>query len=134
MLQLKPLIRTVLLSLAALALGTSSLAQSQNSATSPAVASKLSIRGEAPDTFVPEIRMARKGDMLSVQSDLRNGGKRDQGLFYRYRWLDQSGNQYGSGDAWKQLNLPSMSQQTLKGTAPHPSVSDFRLELSFESP
>mgnify|MGYP006184011825 FL=1 len=131
---MKPLIRIACISLAALALSTSSMAQSQTPSTSPAVAAKLTVRGEAPDTFVPEIRIARKGDMLSVQSDLRNGGKKDQGLFYRYRWLDQSGNQYGSGDSWKQLNLLSMSQQTIKGTAPHPSVSDFRLELSFESP
>lgn len=134
MFQARPLIRTACVSLAAMALSTSVLSQSPTPATSPAVASKLTVRGEAPDTFVPEIRIARKGDMLSVQSDLRNGGKKDQGLFYRYRWLDPSGNQYGNGDAWKQLNLLSMSQQTIKGTAPHPSVSDFRLELSFESP
>ncbi len=101
---------------------------------SPAVAAKLAWRGEAPDMAVPEIRVARKGGFLSVQSDLRNGGEKDQALYYRYRWLDQHGNQVGDGDAWKQLNLFAKAQQTLKGTAPHLSVADFRLELSFETP
>ena len=101
---------------------------------SPAVAAKLAWRGEAPDMAVPEIRVARRGGFLSVQSDLRNRGEKDQTLYYRYRWLDQAGNQVGEGDAWKQLNLFAKAQQTLKGTAPHLSVADFRLELSFEAP
>jgi uncharacterized protein YcfL len=109
------------------------MAQAVPSATSQAVAAKLSLRGEAPDVSVPEIRIARRGGFLSVQADLRNAGKEDQAVFYRFRWLDQAGNQHGSGDAWKQLNLLSDTQQTIKGTGPHASVSDFRLELSFES-
>lgn len=108
------------------------MAQTVAGATSPAVAAKLSLRGEAPHVSVPEVRIARRGGFLSVQSDLRNAGPEDQTVFYRYRWLDQSGNQHGNGDAWKQLNLLSETQQTVKGTAPHASVSDFRLELSFE--
>ena len=110
------------------------LADAVPASVSPAVATKLAWRGEAPDMAVPEIRVARKGGFLSVQSDLRNGGEKDQALYYRYRWLDQHGNQVGDGDAWKQLNLFAKAQQTLKGTAPHLSVADFRLELSFETP
>lgn len=101
---------------------------------SPAVAAKLAWRGEAPDVALPEIRVARRGGFLSVQSDLRNAGEQDQALYYRYRWYDQAGNQLGDGDAWKQLKLLAKAQQTLKGTAPHASVADFRLELSFEAP
>jgi len=110
------------------------LADAVPAGVSPAVAAKLAWRGDAPDMGVPEIRVARRGGFLSVQSDLRNGGEKDQTLYYRYRWLDQSGNQVGDGDAWKQLNLFAKARQTLKGTAPHPSVADFRLELSFEAP
>jgi len=109
-------------------------AQAQGSATSPAVAAKLAWRGEAPQASVPEIRIARRGGFLSVQADLRNSADKDQTLYYRYRWLDQAGNQVGGGDAWKQLTLLSKSQETVKGTAPQASVTDFRLELSFETP
>jgi len=101
---------------------------------SPAVAAKLAWRGEAPDFALPEIRVARRGGFLSVQADLRNGGENDQTVYYRYRWTDQSGNQVGEGTAWKQLHLLAKAQQTLKGTAPHASVADFRLELNFENP
>ena len=67
------------------------LADAVPASVSPAVAAKLAWRGEAPDMAVPEIRVARKGGFLSVQSDLRNGGEKDQALYYRYRWLDQHG-------------------------------------------
>lgn len=100
---------------------------------SPAVAAKLAWRGEAPEFALPEIRVARRGGFLSVQSDLRNGGETDRTLYYRYRWVDQAGNQLGEGGAWKQLNVLAKAQQTLKGTAPHASAADFRLELNFEN-
>ena len=109
------------------------LAQAVQPSISAGVAAKLSMRGDAPGFSVPEMRITRRGDYLSVQADVRNAGGDDLTLYYRFRWLDQVGNQHGNGDAWKQLKLLSETQQTLKGTGPHPSVSDFRLELSFES-
>lgn len=110
----------------------SALAQSPTGGTPAAVQAKLMSRGTAPDVVVPEIRIARRGGFLSVQSSLENRGDKDQGLFYRYRWLDASGGMVGDGDAWKQLRLISKSQEVIKGTAPSLSAVDFRLELSFE--
>lgn len=121
------------LALATALFSASAHAEGVPAAVAPAVAAKLAWRGDAPDVGVPEMRIARRGGFLSVQSDLRNGGDKDHTLYYRYRWLDQAGNQVGNGDAWKQLGLLSKTQHTLKGTAPHASVTDFRLELSFES-
>lgn len=128
-----PLCTGASIALATLLLSVPARAEGPSASTSPAVAAKLAWRGEAPDVAVPEMRVARRGGFLSIQSDLRNGGDKDHTLYYRYSWLDQSGNQVGNGDGWKQIRLLSKSQQMVKGTAPHVSVTDFRLELSFES-
>lgn len=110
----------------------SALAQLPGAVTPAAVAAKLMVRGDAPEVVVPEIRMVRRNDVLTVQSDLQNIGMTDRTVFYRYRWLDGVGNQVGDGEAWKQMTLMGHGQQTLKSVAPHASATDFRLELTIE--
>ena len=107
-------------------------AQSIGAATPAAVAGKLISRGDAPEVIAPEMRVVRRNDILTVQSDLQNSGMTDRMVFYRYRWLDGVGNQIGDGESWKQITLMGHGQQTLKGVAPHSNATDFRLELSFE--
>ncbi len=107
-------------------------AQNTGATTPAAVAAKLISRGDAPEVATPEMRVVRRNDILTVQSDLQNNGMTDRMVFYRYRWLDGVGNQIGDGESWKQITLMGHSQQTLKGVAPHSNATDFRLELSFE--
>jgi uncharacterized protein YcfL len=107
-------------------------AQSAGSATPVAVGAKLISRGDAPEVAIPEMRVVRRNDTLTVQSDLHNSSMTDRTVFYRYRWLDGIGNQIGDGESWKQIVLMGHGQQTLKGIAPHSNATDFRLELSFE--
>lgn len=107
-------------------------AQSIGAGTPAAVAGKLISRGDAPEVIAPEMRVVRRNDILTVQSDLQNSGMTDRMVFYRYRWLDGVGNQIGDGESWKQITLMGHGQQTLKGVAPHSNATDFRLELSFE--
>ena len=78
------------------------------------------------------MRVVRRNDILTVQSDLHNKGIADLMVFYRYRWLDGVGNQIGDGESWKQIILMGQVHQTIKGVAHHSNATDFRLELSFE--
>ncbi|WP_322993917.1 YcfL family protein [Limnohabitans sp.] len=107
-------------------------AQNPGVVTPAAVSAKLISRGDAPEVVIPEMRVVRRNDILTVQSELHNKATADRMVFYRYRWLDGVGNQIGDGESWKQIMLMGQGQQTIKGVAHHSNATDFRLELSFE--
>ena len=100
--------------------------------TSPAVAAKVALRGDANGVRIPEIRVVRRNDILMVQADLANMGNTDRTLFYRFRWLDTVGNQVGDGESWKQMSLLGQAHQTVKSVAPSSVATDFRLEMNVE--
>ena len=109
-------------------------AHAQHDAGTPlAVAAKVALRGDAHSVRIPEIRVVRRNDVLSVQADLANGGNTDRMIFYRFRWLDSVGNQVGDGESWKQMGLMGQGQQTVKSVAPMSSATDFRIEMNVES-
>ncbi|MBX9832945.1 MAG: DUF1425 domain-containing protein, partial [Burkholderiaceae bacterium] len=84
---------------ALLTLATSASAQQHDPATPLAVASKVALRGEANSIAVREMRIVRKNDILVVQADMSNMGRTDRTVFYRFKWLDQVGNQVGDGES-----------------------------------
>jgi len=90
------------------------------------------LRGDANGIRIPEIRAVRRNDILIVQTDLLNVGNSDRTVFYRYRWLDNNGNQVGDGESWKQMAMLGQAQQTVKSVAPSSVVIDFRLEMNVE--
>ena len=102
-------------------------------ATPLAVAAKVMLRGDAQSVRIVEMRAVRRNDILSVQTDMVNGGNTDRVVFYRYRWLDSVGNQVGDGESWKQMGLMGQAQQTVKSVAPMSSAVDFRLEMNVEA-
>lgn len=102
-------------------------------ATPPAVAAKVALRGDAQSIAVHEMRIVRKNDVLVVQADLGNLGRSDRTVFYRFRWLDNVGNQIGDGESWKQLGVLGLGQQTVKSVAPTGAATDFRLEMNVEA-
>ena len=120
------------LCMAAFALAGGAQAQQHDPATPIAVASKVALRGEANDIAVREIRIVRKNDVLVVQADLANMVRGDRTVFYRFKWLDQVGNQVGDGESWKQLGVLGLGQQTIKSVAPHSAATDFRIEMNVE--
>ena len=107
-------------------------AQQHDPATPVAVASKVALRGEANNIAVREIRIVRKNDVLVVQADLANMGRSDRTVFYRFKWLDNVGNQVGDGESWKQLSMLGLGQQTVKSVAPTAAAVDLRLEMNVE--
>lgn len=105
-------------------------AQTHDAGTPAAVAAKIALRGEAQGVRVSEMRITRPNDILVVQADMANGERSDRTVFYRFRWLDNSGNQVGDGESWKQMTLLGLGQQTVKSVAPAGAASDFRLEMN----
>ncbi|MGP1630035.1 MAG: YcfL family protein [Giesbergeria sp.] len=126
--------RTLLAATAAfLALSGAVQAQMHDPATPIAVASKVALRGEAHNIAVREIRIVRKNDVLVVQADMANMGRGDRTVFYRFKWLDNVGNQVGDGESWKQMTVLGLGQQTVKSVAPTGAAQDFRIEMNVET-
>ena len=119
-----------ILAICAFALIGSVQAQTHDAGTPAAVANKIALRGEAQGIRVSEMRITRPNDILVVQADMANGERSDRTVFYRFRWLDNSGNQVGDGESWKQMTLLGLGQQTVKSVAPAGTASDFRLEMN----
>ena len=107
-------------------------AQQHDPATPLAVASKVALRGDAHGIAVREMRLVRKNDILVVQADMANMGRSDRTVFYRFRWLDNVGNQVGDGESWKQMTVLGLGQQTIKSVAPTGAAVDLRLEMNVE--
>jgi len=121
------ILRTLVVCAACLAV--TAQAQNQDPATPPAVAAKVSLRGDSLGVRVSEMRITRPNDILVVQADFGNGERSDHMVFYRFKWLDSVGNQVGDGESWKQITLLGLGQQTVKSVAPAGSATDFRLEM-----
>ncbi|MDD2720350.1 MAG: YcfL family protein [Gallionella sp.] len=100
--------------------------------TPPAVAAKVALRGEPYGVRVAEMRIVRKNDILTVQADLENTVRANRTVFYRFRWLDDMGNQVGDGESWKQMGLYGLQLQTVKSVAPNSSATDLKLEMNVE--
>ena len=107
-------------------------AQQHDPATPAAVAANVALRGEANGIAVREMRLVRKNDILSVQADLSSSVRSDRTLFYRFKWLDNVGNQVGDGESLKQLTVLGLGQQTIKSVAPTGAAVDLRLEMNVE--
>ena len=114
-------------------LATAAQAQQHDPATPLAVASKVALRGEANGIAVREMRIVRRNDILVVQADMANMGRSDRTVFYRFKWLDNVGNQVGDGESWKQLGVLGLGQQTIKSVAPGGAATDFRIEMNVET-
>lgn len=100
--------------------------------TPPAVAAKVALRGDANGIRIPEMRVVRRNDVLIIQADLTNMGNTDRTVFYRFRWLDNIGNQVGDGEVWKQMRVMGQGLQTVKSVAPTSLAIDFRLEMNVD--
>lgn len=108
-------------------------AQAQHDPGTPAaVAARVALRGDARRVMIPEMRVVRRNDILTVQADLANTDNTDRMVFYRFRWLDSIGSQVGDGESWKQMVLMGQAQQTVKSVAPTAVAIDFRLEMNVE--
>lgn len=70
---------------------------------------------------------------ICVQADLSMLVRSDRTLFYRFKLVDNAGNQVGDGESWKQGPYRAgLGQQTIKSVAPTGAAVDLRLEPNVE--
>ncbi|RJX34206.1 MAG: DUF1425 domain-containing protein [Oxalobacter sp.] len=78
---------------------------------------------------VTDMRSIVAGGLLTAQVTVKNKGAKKP-VYYRFRWVNKVGMQIGGEEAWKPLTIGTDQSGVLTGIAPHPSVTDFKFELS----
>ena len=94
-----------------------------------AIEEKIDIMGQLEEVKVLEIQARVRNGLLIVQTELENLSPKTQQVFYRIKWLEESGLQAWEDEAWKTLVLYGKQRQTLVSSAPTPMARDFRVVL-----
>ena len=71
------------------------------SASAAGIADKLEQLGEMTYLKVSEMRVAKRDGLLAVQVEVSNTDASNQQLYYRFKWLDESGFSVWGEEAWK---------------------------------
>ena len=92
--------------------------------------SKVEYLMPAAAVSVSSIASARSGTTLLVYPTFSNAGSDRQNVYFRVKWLDQSGAEIGRGEPWRQLALKGMSMEAVVLSAPLEAATDYRLQVS----
>ncbi|RXZ43991.1 DUF1425 domain-containing protein [Crenobacter cavernae] len=98
-------------------------------ALADSVASKTEQLGQMDKVKVDNIRLARRNGLLNIQAELVNESSRNQVVYYRFKWLDDSGFATWGEEAWKPITLYGTERKLLSEVAPTAATTDFRLQL-----
>ncbi len=83
------------------------------SASAAGIADKLEQLGEMTYLKVSEMRVAKRDGLLAVQVEVSNTDASNQQLYYRFKWLDESGFSVWGEEAWKPVLLHQFHQPLL---------------------
>lgn len=83
--------------------------------------------GEMEYLEVTNMQASKRNGLLHVQAEVFNKDSDNQQLYYRFKWLDDSGFVIGGEEAWKPALIYGQQKKVLKGIAPTGAVTDFKL-------
>lgn len=93
------------------------------------MASKLEQLGEMTYLKVTDLRVAKRNGLLNIQAEVTNTSSSNERMFYRFKWLDDSGFSVWDEEPWKPVVIYGKQKHLIKAIAPTPQATDFRLEL-----
>lgn len=98
-------------------------------ASAQSIASKVEQLGQITVVQVTQLMAARRDGLLQVQFELTNVTDRNQGLRYRFKWLDSTGFSVWNEEPWKPLLVHARQKSLQRVVAPTREATDFRIEL-----
>lgn len=93
------------------------------------IASKIEEMGTMTYLKVTDLRAAKRNGLLNIQAEVSNTDHKNQQLYYRVKWLDNTGFSVWEDEPWKPLVIYGKQKQLITLVAPTPKASDFRLVL-----
>lgn len=96
------------------------------------IESKIDELGTAKYLTFKGLSSVVKNHMLVVNVDVYNTDNDDRKAFYRFRWLDKSGDPVWEEEGWKPVLFHGNQTIHIRKMAPTPKAQDFRIEFSAE--
>ena len=93
------------------------------------IKAKVEVAGSLPNVDVVDLRCTDRAGLLRIDADLKNDGRQERRIAYRFRWLDQNGMRATEDESWKPLLIYGKTIYTVTTTAPSQDASDFRLVI-----
>lgn len=93
------------------------------------VASKVESLGEMKYLKVTDLRATQRNGLLNVQVEITNGNSSNEQLFYRFKWLDNTGFSVWGEEPWKPVLIYGKQKHLITVVAPTPAATDFRIQL-----
>ena len=93
------------------------------------IADKLEQLGEMTYLKVSEMRVAKRDGLLAVQVEVTNSDNTNQNMYYRFKWLDETGFSVWGEEAWKPVLIYGKQKKMINEVAPTPRATDFRMEV-----
>lgn len=91
------------------------------------IASKIEAQGEMTYLKVTELRQTVRNGLLTIQAEVTNRHTGQQTMYYRFRWLDETGFSVWGDEPWKPVLFHGRDKQLIQVVAPTPQATDFRL-------
>lgn len=102
------------------------------SAGAQTIASKLEHMGTSSHVQVAGLMARERNGFLALQMELQNTDNEPRRVFWRVKWLDDTGFQVWDNEAWKPLLLQGSARENVQVIAPTPKARDFRIQFNAE--
>jgi len=96
------------------------------------ISSKVENQGDSRYVKVTGLMAKERNGFLAVQIELTNTDSSPRRVFWRIKWLDDTGFQVWDDEPWKPALIQASARQNLQTMAPTPKAKDFLIQFNAE--
>lgn len=96
------------------------------------IASKVENQGDSRYVKVSGLMARERNGFMALQIELTNTDYEPQRIFWRVKWLDDTGFQVWDDEPWKPVLVQGSAKQNLQVSAPTNKARDFRIQFNAE--
>lgn len=94
--------------------------------------SKIENQGNSSYVKVVGLQAKEKNGFLTLQLEIANSDYKPRKIYYRVKWLDETGFQVWEDEPWKPSLVQGSARQNIQVSAPTPKARDFRVQFNAE--
>ncbi len=101
-------------------------------ASAASIDTKMEYQGKSSYVKVVGLQAKTRDGFLSLQVEVANSDYKPRKIFYRVKWLDDSGFQVWDDEPWKPMLVQGSARMNIQASAPTPKARDFRVQFNAE--
>ena len=94
---------------------------------------KIEHQGDSSYVKVVGLAVKNSDSFIALQVEVANADFKPRQIYYRVKWLDESGFQVWDDEPWKSVLIQGSARQNLTVTSPTPKARDFRIQFNAEN-